>query len=387
MAATGRLAVIAVNVLALVLVVVNGCQTPSVEAPARKDTAVGNAPAGAEPPQVGQDVVRGRTTHEETPHSAATSAVAPEVRPEPPAPAVSEPSGPAVELMLKFVSGRTATYRVTTEFYKSIEWKGAPAAKPAQFTNGRTGNHLELTFAQRVERVQDDGGAVLEITMRRLKHVIESVNKVVFDFDSARPQDANNPLAALIGARYQVKMSAQGQVLEISNVEPIRQAMQGALPGHQVARKLLLDSEIRSRHEIAALSAVKDRAVSPGQTWSSLKTFSFDDLGTKTYERVYTLGPVPSGGGPAVVAMKAIPSVAQAEGADIPHVANPLAKMSDNADSYTGRLVLDLDRGQVREYSEQMQNEWIIADPTSGRNPAAIRMAAGRMQRLELVQE
>jgi len=85
--------------------------------------------------------------------------------------------------------------------------------------------------------------------------------------------------------------------------------------------------------------------------------------------------------------MRAIPSVAQADGADIPHVANPLARMSDNADSYTGRLVLDLDSGQVREYGEQMQNEWIIADPTSGQNPAAIRMAAGRLHRLERVRE
>ena len=111
-----------------------------------------------------------------------------------------------------------------------MEWKGSEAAKPPKFTDGRTGSHVELTFEQRVQQVQDDGNAVLEITIRGVKDVIESVNKVVLDFDSARPADSDNPLAALVGKSYRVKMSAQGQVLEISNVEPVRQAVQGVLP-------------------------------------------------------------------------------------------------------------------------------------------------------------
>jgi len=124
-----------------------------------------------------------------------------------------EPSGPAVGLVLKFVPGQAATYRVITESWKSVEWKGAEAAKPAKFTDGRTGSRVELTFEQRVQQVQDDGNAVLEITIRAVKDVIESVNKVVLDFDSAGPADSENPLSALVGKSYRVKMSAQGQVL------------------------------------------------------------------------------------------------------------------------------------------------------------------------------
>jgi len=300
----------------------------------------------------------------------------------------AEPSGPAVELALKFVPEQAATYRLTTESWKSVEWKGAASAKPPKFTDGRTGSHVELTFEQRVEQVQDDGNAVLGITIRRVKDVIESVNKVVLDFDSARPADSDNPLAALVGKSYRVKMSSQGQVLEISNVEPVRQALQGNLPGHRVAARLLSDEEIRNRHEIVALSALKDRQVHPGQTWSSIRTFSFDDLGAKTYERVYTLKQVQQDKGQvAVVEMKAIPSAALAEELHKRQTTNPFVSMSDNTDSYEGRLVLDLDRGQVREYVEQMQNEWVIADPVAvqaGR-PAAITMAARRLHRLEQV--
>jgi hypothetical protein len=299
-----------------------------------------------------------------------------------------EPSGPAVELALKFVPGQVATYRLTTEFYKSVEWKGSPAAKPAKFTDGRTGSHVELTFEQRVLQVQEDGNAVLEITIRGVEDVIESVNKVVLDFDSARPADSENPLAALVGKSYCVKMSPQGQVLEISNVELARQAVQGVLPQHRVAARLLSDDEIRNRHEIAALSTLKERQVRPGQTWSSIKTFSFDDLGAKTYERVYTLKQVQQDKDrQAIVEMKAIPSAAQAEQWQKQQAVNPFAGLSDNTDDYEGRLVLDLDRGQVREYVEQMENAWVIADPTSLQTgqPTAIKMAARRLHRLEQV--
>ena len=79
------------------------------------------------------------------------------------------------------------------------------------------------------------------------------------------------------------------------------------------------------------------------------------------------------------------PSAALAEELHQGQAANPFVSMSDNTDSYEGRLVLDLDRGQVREYVEQMQNEWIIADPTAVQTgqPTAIKMAARRLHRLE----
>ncbi len=83
--------------------------------------------------------------------------------------------------------------------------------------------------------------------------------------------------------------------------------------------------------------------------------------------------------------MKAIPAAGAAEGAGGRATINPFDKLSDNSDSYEGRLVLDLDRGQVREDVEQMQNEWIIPDPASVAKgePVAIRMAARRLHRLE----
>ncbi|MCL5282359.1 MAG: DUF6263 family protein [Planctomycetes bacterium] len=373
------------GVLILMMLAAAGCQGQRAETPATRVGAADGAAPEALPSVSRASSPRsegGTPSTREAPHSVAPD----EGKSVPAKVSKAELSGPAVELALKFVPGQAATYRLTTESYKSVEWKGAQAAKPPQFTDGRTGSLVELTFEQRVQQVQDDGNAVLEITIRGVKEVIESVNKVVLDFDSARPTDSENPLAALVGKSYRVKMSPQGQVLEISNVEPARKALQGILPGHRVAAKLLADEEIRNRHEIVALSALKDRQVRPGQTWSSIKTFSFDDLGAKTYERVYTLKQVQQNKDrQAIVEMKAIPSAAQAEQWRKQQTVNPFAGLSDNTDNYEGRLVLDLDRGQVREYVEEMQNEWVIADPGSMQagQPTAIKMAARRLHRLE----
>ncbi len=386
-----KLAGVVSSVFVLVILVVAGCQEQRAEVPATRAGSVDSTPAAISSPKASSTDQALQTSNfkPQTPQEPPEGGTPNENKRVPAKTGKAEPSGPAVELTLKFVSGQATTYRLTTESWKSVEWKGAEAAKPPKFTDGRTGNHVELTFEQRVQQVQDDGNAVLEITIRAVKDVIESVNKVVFDSDSARPADSDNPLAALVGKSYRVKMSSQGQVLEISNVEPVRQALQGNLPGHRVAAKLLSDDEIRMRHEIAALSALKDRQVLPGQTWSSIRTFSFDDLGAKAYERVYTLKQVQQDKGRlAVVEMKAIPSAALAEELHKRQTTNPFVGTSDNTDSYEGRLVLDLDRGQVREYVEQMQNEWVIADPAAvqaGR-PAAIKMAARRLHRLEQVE-
>jgi len=412
----GRLTGVVTGVLTLAMLAVAGCQGQPVQTVGVP--AAGKPPAGVSHPEAAQSEqsspVSESPVHAPSgvaPASIAPTPALPEVQPagEKAGPAQAEATGPAVDLTLTFVPEQAATYRITTELQKTVEWKGAQAARPDRFTDGRTGNHIELTFAQRVEQVEDDGDATLQITIQALKYAGEVVNKVVLDFDSARPEDAGSPLAALIGRGYQVRISPQGEVREISGVEPVRQAVQGILPAHRVAQRLLSDEEIRSRHEIAALAALKDRPAHPGQTWSSLRTFSFDDLGAKTYERIYTLGPVIEGrasvsgsqapaadrqppadnlpGRTAVVEMKAIPSAARAEELHQGSPANPFAQMSDNTDSYTGRLLLDLDRGQVREYREQMQNEWIIADPRSvqtGR-PTAIKMAVRRLHRLEIV--
>ncbi len=130
-----------------------------------------------------------------------------------------------VALKLKFSTGQTATYRVTTETQKSLQWMGPASARPASFKDGRSGNHVEITFEQRVREVREDGGAVVDVTIQALKYTGEMRSDTAVDFDSARDKDPNHALARLIGKKYGLQMSARGQVAALLDIEPVRQAV------------------------------------------------------------------------------------------------------------------------------------------------------------------
>lgn len=357
------------------LSMVSGCQKDRAAGPATKvqppaDTAV-VAPQPAETPDA----------------KSSQSAVAQE-----PTAQATEPNMavPPVNLTLSFSPGQTATYKVATDAYKSVDWLGVESAKPANFVGGRTGNFVEITFTQQVREVRGDGNAVLEITIDGLKYrgLIES--RTVFDFDSSRPEDANNPLAALIGKSYGLAMSAKGKVVELLAMDTVRQAVMPGSPAFGVAARLVSDEAVRERHEVPPLLALPNGLVHPGQSWSDIKSFAFGEMGLKGFERVYTLAQVQQEDGrTAIVEMKAIPSAAMAEQLHKHQTAGPLAGLFDSSDTYEGRLAFDLDGGRIREYTEQMQAEWVIADPASIQDttaePRGLKMGATRLHRLELI--
>ena len=298
----------------------------------------------------------------------------------------AEEAGLSVDLALRFTPGRTSTYKVTTETEKSIKWEGNTAKKPAMFRGGRTGYRVEMTFDQQVERVTDEGHAVVVVTIKALRYLGQAHEKTVLDFDSARAGDQESPLAKLIGQSYTVEMTPMGMVLAVLDVEAARATAQGNLPEHNTALKLVSEKAIRQRHEIPALIALEAATVQPQEHWSSIRTFSFGMMGAKAYERVYTLEGVEQSDHrrSAMVTMEAIPSVV-ASGQS--QVASPLGTMFDNTDSYTGQLRVDLDSGQIEQYIEQFSTQWVTADPASvesgDTNPAVLKMGAAELHQLE----
>ncbi len=368
-----RLTGLATRILAGLLLAIAGCHNGSVTGPA-VESEPGDVDAGAV-------VERQEAAPAEGSREEATSEIAVEQE------GGAGESDAAVELALRFVAGQAATYTVTTESYKSVEWVGSPSAKPAGFRDGRRGNHVEMTLNQRVREVRGDGSAVLEITIAALKYTGDFRDDVVLDFDSAGPGEQNASLAVLVGKSYTLQMSPKGRVLAVGDLEPLRQAVLAAPGGRNAAMKLIAEDEIRDRHTVAALAILEEGPVRPGQSWSDIKTFSFGDMGPRSYERVYTLKQVrQEGGRVAVVEMEAIPPATREDLAGQPNV-GPM--MLDTFGEYDGRLELDLDSGRIREYVEQMRTEWAIADPGTIQDStglAAFKMAATRLHRVELVQ-
>jgi len=302
-----------------------------------------------------------------------------------PAEAEPEEQKPTVKLVLKLIEGDSTTYRITTEIDKSVLWESPHPTKPKGFTGGHTGNRVEITFTQLIQSTDDKGNAVAKITIEELKCTAKVKNNIVLDFDSSREQDRQNSLNKLIGQSYTIEITSSGQVLKVIDANDARAAAASDSSG-KTAANLLSDKAIIERHTIPALPASDKNQLQAGENWSIIKSFSFDMMGSKSYEKVYTLEEIRDVGGRriAFAKMQAVPSTERAKEIHKQQAQSFFANMSDNTETYTGELKLDLTGGKVEECRENLTTEWFIVDPNPKENeqPAALRMTAVRIYRI-----
>jgi len=297
-----------------------------------------------------------------------------EIKPKP------EKPRPSIELALKFAVGDVSTYKVTTEATKSVLWEGPEQTKPSAFKGGYTSNRIELTFDQEIRSIAENGNAVAEVTIKQLKYLAKVRDNVIVDFDSSRDQDS--PLQKLIGRSYSIEITPAGQVPKVTKVAEVLSDIKGSTSAQRAARELLSDQTVKQRHSIPALPAVGKSRPNKGDSWRNLKSFDFGMMGTKSYERVYQFEGVheSSKGRVAVVVMNAVPSTGNAAKPANEQAAGFLSKLFDNTEEYTGRLQMNLDRGKVDQYTEELKSEWVAVDPESvqkdDQEPAILRMTA-----------
>jgi len=305
-----------------------------------------------------------------------------------PAAIESEEQKPTVKLALKFTEADSTTYRITTEMDKSVLWESPHPTKPKGFTGGHTGNRVEMAFKQLIQSTDDKGNAVAKITIEQLKCTAKVKDNIVLDFDSSREQDRQNSLSKLIGQSYTIELTPSGQVLKVIDANDARAAAASDSAG-KTAANLLSDKAIIERHTIPALPASDKNQLQPGGNWSVIKSFSFDMMGSKLYEKVYTLQEIQDAGGRriAFTKMQAVPSTERAKELHKQQPASFFANISDNKETYTGELKLDLIGGKIEECRENLTVEWFIVDPNPKENeqPAALRMAAVRTYSIEKI--
>ena len=296
---------------------------------------------------------------------------------------------PTVRLTLKFASDDLTTYKVTTETERGIAWEGPLLGKPSGFTGGHTGNRIEITFAQQIESIDDKGNAVAEITIKGLKYLARVKDNIVLDFESSREKDQNSPLAKLIGQSYTIEITPAGQVSRIIDVRGAQDAVRGSSSANQTALKLLSADAIKARHTIQALPAAGKEQLRTDESWSDVKTFSFDMMGSKSYEKIYTLKEIKDIDNRriAIAQMDAIPSAEKAAELHKEQAESVFSKLFDNTETYTGRLKLDLTAGKVEEYREKLLTEWLMVEPNpkNAEQPDALRMTAIRLHSIERI--
>ena len=293
-------------------------------------------------------------------------------------------------LTLKFTPQDLTTYKVVTLTQRGIEFEGSLPKKEDAFKGGRNQEGTEMTFTQQIQSVDDKGNAVAKITIEALKYHSTVKDRPVLDFDSLKEEDRRNPLARLIGQSYTIKIAPTGQVTEVIDVKQARNAVRGDYIADVAASKLFSPDVIKERHGLMALPVSGKNRLRTGDSWSSIKSFSFGIMGTKSYERIYTLKGLEADNDRqiAVVEMDAIPTAETAERLHEQQAAYELLKMFDNTETYAGQLTLDLTAGKIEKCLEKLLSEWVIVDPWADqgdKEPAVMRMSATRLYRLEKI--
>lgn len=301
----------------------------------------------------------------------------------------SEEQEPTVKLALKFTPADSTTYKVTTDTDNSVIWEGADPDKPKGFTGGHTGRKIEMTFMQQIQSTDDKGNALAKVTIKQLKYLAKVKDEITMDFDSSRQENRQNPLSNLIGQSYAIEMTASGEVSKLIDANDARAAVKGDSSANKMAANLLSLKVITERHTIPALPASDKNQKLTGENWSSIKSFSFTMMGSKTYEKIYTLKEIKEVDNRriAIARMEAVPSAEYAKKLHEEQSAAFLSDMSDNTETYTGELKLDLTDGKVEEYRENLTTEWVIVDPNPKENeqPAALKMTAVRFYSIEKI--
>jgi hypothetical protein len=283
-----------------------------------------------------------------------------------------------VKLILDYQPGQTATYRYTWEQTRSAHWEGITKVQPELFKPRTTGQVSEMVFTEQVKTVDDYGNATVDITLTQLNTTVYASNTTEYD----STQDPNGPSAFddLIGKTYTVLKTPRGRVHGILNSGTAKSALDRDKPHYPLAQQLLSDDMITHRHSFDALMSNKEPMAIVGQQWSKAQTLSFNQMGVRTFDKLYTYRGLHSDQAQvALVRMNGVPSVANARELHQTQDPSPFSQMFDEDFQYEGQLELDLSTGALKQYSETLEIHWAYVDPRStdpNATPTSMHMSA-----------
>jgi hypothetical protein len=307
------------------------------------------------------------------------------------------PAAPVV-LALKFTPQDSTTYRVTTEEQQTVKWTGVVPDDP-NFESGLKINRLEMTFTQQVQGVEDNGNAIVKITIERLKHHFETIDKPAIEFDSSDTKGPKHPLAGLIGQSYSIEIAPTGEVTKILDVKQVQDTLKKHTADSGAAFQLLTPDKIKERHGTLLLPNPDKNQIQTGDDWTNTKTFhfgsaepgSYEKFRTQSsYEKIYTLKEIKNidNRQVAIIEMNAIPAPETAEQSFEEQAGFDFSEMFDSTSKYTGRLRFDLSAGKIEKYHEKLESEWTTVVPPGIRKaeePVVLMLGAVRLYNLEKI--
>lgn len=266
------------------------------------------------------------------------------------------------DLKLKYEPGQTATYKSITEFRKDYKFE-QPSLNTV--TEKLTITVSEITYDQTIEEVDDNGNAVANITIRGFKYNAHSPQGMQIDFDSSKNAETDEPLMKVIGKSYKIKLDTAGRVLGVIDAKDIRNAAETG-DAKKIVQVTFNNENIKKAHSVLALPDTNQNRILVGASWNRIQASPKGMFKPKNYEKIYTLKKIDKqkGKNVAIVEMSVIPTSKRPEKGESEDDRGMglFEKLFTSSDDYTGRLVLDIDDGSIKNYREKLTAVWIAAE-------------------------
>jgi hypothetical protein len=186
-------------------------------------------------------------------------------------------------LTWKFTPGLTNRYRMTQDTHLTIN-SGATG-------DAKTHTVMTIDISWTVEKVNDDGSAVLKQQIDRMRIKAETGDAQVAEIDSASKEDPQGQAATLVpllkalsGNPFTVTMTARG---EVKNVE-VPEAMVEALKNQPGAAQMGdLATPEGFKKLVGQASFVLPEKLEPGVTWTAKTEANMPAVGTQTATTTY----------------------------------------------------------------------------------------------------
>jgi len=304
-----------------------------------------------------------------------TESIAPQER--------AEPDESGANLALQFTTGDVTTYHVAITDTQEVKWEGS-VPDNSKFKDGKNYNKVEMKFRQEIIDVNANGDALASITIEGLKYQSIVRDETIINYDSTNPRSIK-VLNYLIGRSYTIKIHPNGNV-DVVDTSKMLTGLRKSPLSVELGKDLMKQDNIQRRHGLLILPDADQNPIRNEEQWSQTNTYSFGLMGTSVYEREYTLKDIEEQDGVrvALVLMEGIPS-AEIEN---PSRAVGMAQMFDTQEKYAGQLKFDLDNGNVEEYVERLNVQWVAIMPANNQDkkpPPVLKMIADRSYYLKKI--
>lgn len=279
------------------------------------------------------------------------------------------------------------TYKVNDLQRKDYQFNQPNADKSVEKSSELA---TEMVFDQAVKSIDEQGNTIAEITIKSLKYKNTSDDEVRIEFDSSNEANTQSSLAKLIGQSYTVKISPSGKVVEISDIESARSAVSSGSDATLAARLLNRDN-IERRHEILSLPDEGYKSLSAESKWTRVVSSPRGVLMPKKHEKLYEVKEIINDARSklALVEMSAVPTSKETKDSSNLTPAEVFSNFFDSIDTFTGRLLIDVNTGKVYDYSEDFKSKYTAAqlpkNAADANQPDVLELMFTQQHSLELV--